>query len=334
MDFRILGPLEVRANGQRLALGGPKQRALLAVLLLSADRVVSRDRLIEELWADDPPAAAHHALDVNVSRLRKALAATGAGDSVLVTRAPGYVLRVEPGELDLRRFERLVEDGRRAFEVGDPGAAARALREAEGLWRGRPLADLEFEPFARVDVERLEDLHLVAVEDRIDAELTLGRHRRLVAELEALAAEHPLRERLHAQLMLALYRSERQADALETYRRARSALVEQIGVEPGPELRNLHEAILRQDPALEAPAPTELPHELETTSPLVGRDAELERLRDVWERARGGHGGVAVVSGPAGIGRTRLTAELASSRGRAAPGGQRCSCSTTSTTPG
>ena len=138
MDFRILGPLAVHADGRRLAFGGPKQRALLAILLLSADRVVSRDRLIEELWADDPPAAARHALEVNVSRLRKALGANGAGGSALVTRAPGYVLHVAAGELDLWRFEDLVEDGRRAFEAGDPDAAARAFREAEGLWRGRP----------------------------------------------------------------------------------------------------------------------------------------------------------------------------------------------------
>ena len=174
MDFRILGPLAVHAEGRRLALGGPKQRALLAILLLSADRVVSRDRLIEELWADDPPAAARHALEVNVSRLRKALGANGAGGSALVTRAPGYVLHVAAGELDLWRFEDLVEDGRRAFEAGDPDAAARAFREAEGLWRGRPLADLEFEPFARVDVERLEELRLAAVEERVDAELAVG----------------------------------------------------------------------------------------------------------------------------------------------------------------
>ena len=174
MDFRILGPLAVHADGRRLALGGPKQRALLAILLLSADRVVSRDRLIEELWADDPPAAARHALEVNVSRLRKALGANGAGGSALVTRAPGYVLHVAAGELDLWRFEDLVEDGRRAFEAGDPDAAARAFREAEGLWRGRPLADLEFEPFARVDVERLEELRLAAVEQRVEAELAVG----------------------------------------------------------------------------------------------------------------------------------------------------------------
>jgi DNA-binding SARP family transcriptional activator len=158
MDFCILGPLEVRASGERLALGGPKQRALLAILLLNADRVVSSDHLVEALWADKPRAAARHALEVNVSRLRKTLGASNAGDSALVTRAPGYVLHVEPGELDLERFEGLLAQGRRARADGDAELAARALHEADGLWRGRPLADLEFEPFARVDVERLEEL--------------------------------------------------------------------------------------------------------------------------------------------------------------------------------
>ena len=272
---------------------------------------MSRDRLIEELWAEDPPAAARHALEVHVSRLRKALGANGGSDPVLVTRAPGYLLHVAPGMLDLHRFEGLLAEGREALERGDPARAARALREGEGLWRGRPLADLEFEPFARVDVERLEELHLVAVEERIDAELALGAHRGLIAELEALVAEHPLRERLRVQLLLALYRCGRQADALDAYRRARSTLVEQIGVEPGPELHELHAAILRQDPALLAPGPVELPRELETTSPLFGRDAELGRLRAAWERARGGEGGVVVLSGPDGIGRLRLAAELA-----------------------
>ncbi len=179
MDFRILGPLEVSANGERLELGGPKQRALLAMLLLNAGEVVSSDRLVEALWPDKPPAAARHALEVNVSRLRKTLGANNAGDSALVTRAPGYALHVEPGELDLQRFERLVADGRRARADGDAALAARALHAADGLWRGRPLADLEFEPFARADVERLEELQLVAIEERIaPACRDRGAHRR------------------------------------------------------------------------------------------------------------------------------------------------------------
>ena len=157
MDFRILGPLEVSANGERLELGGPKQRALLAMLLLNAGEVVSSDRLVEALWADKPPAAARHAVEVNVSRLRKTLGVNGA-DCALVTRAPGYVLHVEPGELDLQRFERLLAEGRRARATGDAELAARALNEAQGLWRGPPLADLEFEPFARVEIARLQEL--------------------------------------------------------------------------------------------------------------------------------------------------------------------------------
>src|SRR5215217_3364523 len=165
MDFRILGPLEVSANGERLALGGPKQRALLAILLLNADRVVSSDRLVEALWADEPPAAARHTLEVNVSRLRKALGPGKGGGSALVTRAPGYMLHIDLGELDLQRFERLLAEARRARADGDAEFAARALHEADGLWRGRPLADLEFEPFARVEVERLEELRLVAIEE-------------------------------------------------------------------------------------------------------------------------------------------------------------------------
>src|SRR4051794_8203820 len=308
MEFRILGPLEVRVDGERIALGGPKQRALLAILLLSANRVVSRDRLVEELWAGDPPGAARHAVEVNVSRLRKQLGTAG---SALVTRAPGYLLQVAPEQLDLACFEQLAEDGRRAVAEGNMTEAARTLSAAEQLWRGRPLADLEFEPFARLEVERLEDLRLTVVEERIDAELALGRHHQLIPQLEALAGEDPLRERLRAQLMLALYRSGRQGDALETYRSARAALVEQVGVEPGPELRARQAAILRQDPALDAPRAAALPEELETASPLVGRERELAFLRDLWERARAGHGTVVVVSGPAGSGRTRLAAALA-----------------------
>ena len=233
MDFRILGPVEASANGEPIALGGPKQRALLAILLLNADRVVSSDRLIEALWAGEPPGAARHAVEVNVSRLRKAL---GTGVSALVTRAPGYVLEIEPEALDLQRFERLLAEGRRARAAGDAELAARALRDAQDQWRGRPLADLEFEPFARAEIERLHELQLVALEERVEADLALGQSGELVAELTRLTREHPWRERLHAQLMLALYRSGRQADALEAYRQAREVLVAQLGIEPGAEL--------------------------------------------------------------------------------------------------
>jgi WD40 repeat protein/DNA-binding SARP family transcriptional activator len=250
LEFRILGPLVVRVDGTPVSIGGPKQRALLALLLLSANRVVSRERLIEELFADESVNSADHALRNRVSRLRKVLSPAAADEPRLVARAPGYLLRVGPGELDLERFERLVVDGREALAAGDPGAAADAFRAAERFWEGRPLADLEFEPFARVEVERLEELRLAAVEERIDAELALGRQLALVGEIEALAAEHPYRERFRAQLMLALYRSGRQAEGLEVYRRTRAFLNDELGLEPGVELQELERAILTQDAAL------------------------------------------------------------------------------------
>jgi peptide/nickel transport system substrate-binding protein len=252
VEFRILGPLEVRAGDAPLRIGGPRQRALLAFLLLSANRAVSRDRLIDELLGDARPESADHALRVQVSRLRKAL--DGVGGERLLASSAGYLLRVEPGELDLHVFERLFADGRRAMEEGDADHAAAKLHAAEKLWRGRPLADLEFEPFARVEVERLEDLRLAAAEARIEAELALGRQAALVPELEALVGEHPLRERLRSQLMLALYRCGRQADALETYRVGRSLLSRELALEPSPLLRELEHAILRQEPALELAA--------------------------------------------------------------------------------
>jgi WD40 repeat protein/DNA-binding SARP family transcriptional activator len=250
LEFRILGPLVVRVDGTPVSIGGPKQRALLALLLLSANRVVSRDRLIGELFAEQSVNSADHALRNQVSRLRKVLSPAAADEPRLVARAPGYLLRVEPGELDLERFERLVADGRELLAAGDPAAAAETFRAAEGLWEGRPLADLEFEPFARVEVERLEELRLGAVEERIDAELALGRQLALVGEVEALSAEHPYRERFRAQLMLALYRAGRQAEGLEVYRRTRSFLNDELGLEPGVELQELERAILTQDPAL------------------------------------------------------------------------------------
>jgi DNA-binding SARP family transcriptional activator len=247
MEFRILGPLEVRSNGQTLPLGGPKQRAVLALLLLGANRVISRERLVAELWPDAPGGDSEHALTLQISRLRKALSAAGNGEERVVTRAPGYILRVERDELDLDRYERLVAAGRAALEAGDAGAAVALLREAESLWRGRPLADLEFEPFARLDVERLEELRLTALEERIEAELATGRHRELVPELEGLIAEHPLRERLRAQLMRALYASSRQAEALAVYTDTRRLLVDELGIEPSTPLRELERRILNQD---------------------------------------------------------------------------------------
>jgi peptide/nickel transport system substrate-binding protein len=249
IEFRILGPLEVWVEDVQLRIGGPRQRALLAYLLLSANRAVSRDRLIDELVGDTRPASADHALRVQISRLRKAL--DGVGGGRLLACSPGYLLRVEPGELDLQVFEQLFAEGRRAMEEGEADHAAAKLHAAEKLWRGRPLADLEFEPFARIEVERLEELRLAAAEARIEAELALGRHAALVPELEVLVGEHPLRERLRSQLMLALYRCGRQADALETYRVGRSLLSRELALEPSPLLRELEHAILSQEPALD-----------------------------------------------------------------------------------
>jgi DNA-binding SARP family transcriptional activator len=232
-----------------LELGGPKQRSLLAILLLHANKVVSTDRLIDELWGAAPPATAPKSLQVLVSRLRKKL-----GDGRLATHAPGYVLLVDPAEFDLARFEQLVEEAKGAA----PENAARKLRQALELWRGAALADLAYEPFAQAEMARLEELRLAVLGQRIDADLATGRHAELVGELEALVVQHPLRERLRCQLMLALYRSARQAEALDAYRAARRELSEELGLEPSEELRRLEKAILQQDPGLDLPghAPT------------------------------------------------------------------------------
>ena len=249
MEFRILGPLEVWDAGREVSLGGPKPRALLAGLLLHPNEVVSADRLIDELWGEDFPEDAAAALRVNVSRLRKALA-----QDVLTTRSPGYVIRVEPDELDLHRFERLVDEGRDLLARGLAADASQRLRDALSLWRGQPLADFAYESFAQAAIARLEEIRLSAVELRIDADLVLGRHDELVGELEALIADHPLRERLRAYLMTALYRSGRQAEALGAYQNARRALVDELGIEPSPALQELERAILRQDRSLDVNA--------------------------------------------------------------------------------
>src|SRR5215467_1173853 len=252
LGYRILGPLEVSAGGRVTEIRGPKQRALLAILLLRANEPVPRDVLVHELWGERPPAGAQGSLDVSVSRLRKVLTAA-AGEPVLVTRPGAYRLQVTDEQFDVRRFERLLADGRSALAAGEPGPAGESLRAALRLWRGEPLADLAGEPFAQVEIGRLEELRLGAVEDRIEADLALGRHADVVGELEALAAAHPLRERVSGQLMLALYRCGRQAEALDVYRSTRRTLVDELGLEPGPALQRLEQAILRQDPSLELP---------------------------------------------------------------------------------
>jgi len=246
MEFRILGPLEVRDKGGRaVPLQGPRQRALLAILLLHANERVATDRLIEELWNDGKPPTASNALQVHVSHLRKLI------DGVLITEPGGYRLEIDPDGLDARRFDRLVAEARRALVRRQHEEAATQFRDALALWRGPALAEFRAAPFAKAEIARLEELRLGALEDRIDVDLVLERHAELVAELEALVGENPLRERLRGQLMLALYRAGRQADALEEFQRGRRVLVDELGIEPSVGLKAIQAGILRQDSSLE-----------------------------------------------------------------------------------
>jgi DNA-binding SARP family transcriptional activator len=320
MEFRILGPLEIRSeSGLKRDLAG-KQRALLAVLLLHADEAVSTDRLIDALWGEQPPDTASKALQVYMSRLRKLLEPEG--KDILVTQPPGYALHLGAHELDLRRFERLRAEAGKAAAEGDPARAEARLGEALALWRGSPLADLTFEPFAQTEIARLEELRLLALEDRVDALLALGRHADVIGELESLIAGHPLRERLRAQLMLALYRARRQAEALDAYQAARRELVDELGIEPSPELQELERQILRQDSSLELPTPAP-PIEESAPEPaappgrraagtFVGRVWELEALEAGLDDALNGRGRLFLLVGEPGIGKSRLADEFAS----------------------
>jgi len=238
VEYALLGPLEVRSDGRTIAVGRGKQRALLAVLALNAGRVVPAVRLIDELWGDEPPATAATALQVYVSRLRKSL-----GEGAIETRDPGYLVE---GDVDVRRFDGLVSEARRS----EPRRAAELLGEALALWRGSALCDCELP----LEAARLEEQRVAALEQRIEADLASGRSSELVGELESLVAEHPLREPFRAQLMLALYRAGRQAEALGAYRAARTALLDELGIEPSPRLQQLEQAILRQDDSLAAAA--------------------------------------------------------------------------------
>ncbi len=249
IEFRILGPLELSTDGRVLPLGSPKQRALLALLLVHANETVSRDRLIEELWGDAAPASVESAFHVYLSRLRRLLESAGGG-ALLVREAHGYRLRVEPDQLDATRFASLAGEGREALAAGKVELAADRFRQALALWRGPPLADLQSERFAITAAARLDEERVSALEQRLEADLALGRHRELVGELETLVAENPYRERLRAQLMLALHRSGRQAEALQAYQDARRTLADELGLKPGHELKELEQAILRQDPTL------------------------------------------------------------------------------------
>ena len=309
-EFRLLGSLEVRTGARPVSLGGLKQRALLALLLLNANRVVARERMVDELWGENPPETAVATVQVYVSRLRKLLP-----EGTLVTSPPGYVLAVEPEVFDLREFERLVSEARSS----QPEHAAELLREALELWRGPPLAEFQDEPFARSEGARLDDLRLAALEDRIEADLALGRHADLVGELEVLIEQQPHRERLRAALMLALYRAGRHPEALDAYRNAREAL-DDIGLEPGAALRRLERQILNQDTALDLSRRTPLAVERLTLPgplvpdspfPFVGRAAELALLREALERAKSGEGRVILLEAEAGGGKTRLIRELA-----------------------
>jgi len=250
LEFRILGPLEVSDETGPIALGGQRQRALLTVLLLEAGRVIPTDRLVDLLWGEEAPKTATTSLQNSISRLRREL-----GEDVLETRAPGYVLRAEAQQVDAGRFEQLLRDARQA----PPEERRNTLQRALELWRGPALAEFTFEQFAQAEIRRLEELRLVALEERIDADLELGRHRDVVGELEALVGQHPLRETFCRQLMLALYRAGRQAEALDAYQHARTRFVEELGIEPGPELKRLQAEILRHEAGIATPGTEQAP---------------------------------------------------------------------------
>jgi DNA-binding SARP family transcriptional activator len=303
VEYRILGPLALVEDERDLAPAGAKQQALLGIFLLHPGETLSRDRLIDELWGSRPPETAGNTLQVYVSQLRKLLP-----PGALVTRLPGYALEVDPEALDASRFERLARGGRDALARGDSAGASSALERALALWRGPVLAGVAFEGTAAGEAARLEELRVAAAEDRIDAGLALGRHGELVGELEALVAEHALRERLRGQLMVALYRSGRQADALEVFQRTRTELIDQLGIEPGPQLQELQRAVLAQDPALAPPAPVDavpahetrkvvtvlaarLTHGEENRDPEIA-EARQERLLEAAAEVVARHGGV------------------------------------------
>jgi DNA-binding SARP family transcriptional activator len=308
MEYRILGQLEALDGDRQISLGGTRQRAVLALLLLHGNETLTRDVLIDRLWGEDAPATAAKVLQNCVSALRKELPA-----DTIRTVGGAYALELKPDELDRDRFERLLAEGRAALADGAYVEAAELLQAALALWRGSPLADLSYESFTQDEITRLEELHITAIEDRIDAELGLGRHEDAVPELEALVARHPLRERPRGQLMLALYQGGRQAEALEVYRAARRALMTELGIEPSRALQDLERSILAHDPALDvAPRRSAARPGRAAASPLVGRDRELALLEAGLEDALAGRGRLFIVVGAAGSGKTHLADELAS----------------------
>ena len=330
MDFRILGPLEVLDEGRAIALPGTKPRALLALLLLHANETVTADWLIDELWGERPPVAAAKTLQVHISRLRKALGGEDGGAAgPITTRDRGYRLEIDPERLDAHRFKSLVAKGRAELAADRPERAAAALDSALVLWHGAPLADLAYETFAQAEIARLDELRIGALELLMEAKLALGRHAEVVEELEPLVGEHPYREGLRAQLMLALYRADRQADALQAYQDARKTLVEELGIEPGERLRALERAILAQDATLVlaipdaspgGPAATEVPRRT-----FVGRGRELAELVAGLDAAFAGSGRLVLLAGEPGIGKSRLADALmeeARSRGASVVAGR------------
>jgi predicted ATPase/DNA-binding SARP family transcriptional activator len=321
MRFQILGPFDVYdEQGRELVLGGPKQRAVLAILLLQAGQTVATERLIDELWGESPPRSAANTVQVYVSNLRKVL-----GDGVLSTRPAGYQLERTAVELDADEFSDLVTEARRAMKAGDPGSAHRLLVRALGLWRGEPLAEFAYEQFAQGEIARLDEARITASEDRIDALLAIGGDAGLVADLERLIRDHPARERLRGQLMLALYRAGRQADALEAYREARDRLVDELGIEPGEELRSLQGAILSQDPSLtvsraasDASDAADVGVLPRRGRPVIGRELEL---RELGSQLTDPDVSLLTLTGAGGIGKTTLALEAARQAKSAFPDG-------------
>lgn len=323
LEFRVLGPLQVARDGRLLPLGGFKQRELLALLLLGRNRVVSRDLLVDVLWGERPPASAANSIQIYVSKLRRLLGDGGSAKAI-VTEPPGYRLSIPPGELDADRFERLISEGSEALGSGEAERAETTFAHALTLWHGTPFADFAAEPFAQAEIARLEQLRLRALEERIEAQSSLGRHAAVLAELPMLVDQYPLEERIRARLMVALYRSGRQADALAAYQDYRRLLADELGLEPSPDLREIERQILRQDPALVAPATPRsaefppaapaapAPAALEQTNlplpptPLIGREQELQEAGRLLRAHR-----LVTLTGPGGSGKTRIALQLA-----------------------
>lgn len=315
MEYRILGPFDIRHEGESLHLGGGRQRALLALLVLHANTVVSIDRIIDRLWEEDPPDTAANIIQVYMSRLRKLLdpdRERGTDGTVLLTRRPGYLIRLEPNQLDAFEFTRLATEGREALANGAPGVAAALLQQGLDIWHGEVLADFSFEEFARAEIDRLTEERLSVMEDLYDARLALGQHDELISEIERTVRDHPLRESLWAKLMLALYRSGRQAEALRTYQRAADTLVEELGIDPSPMLQDLEDDILQQASSLDLPKQSAM---VSTSGdhrmPLIGRENQLAAIEDSLRMVNSGRTVLIRLEGEPGSGVGRLLQEVA-----------------------